>query len=203
MPFSRRAAGTTGEAEGGSGRRHENLRPFADLVAGEPGDGAPTLFSRRRAAAFPKPASASPFRVGHRRGTSGWMDGADAVRGHGNFFLGWQNQLGCSSRSPEANPVCDGEALSPAVFAARSSRLAVTPPPNCAQTAGEGLYSGHFCFPSFFERTPHAQHPPATMPPASAPDPASTNTRCAVLQTLGTRHGRRAPAAVVQEGRFT
>jgi hypothetical protein len=26
---------------------------------------------------------------------------------------GWQNQLGCSSRSPEANPVCDGEALSP------------------------------------------------------------------------------------------
>jgi hypothetical protein len=41
---------------------------FVDLVAGEPGDGAPTLFSRR-SAAFPKPAARFPV--------SGWTSGVE------------------------------------------------------------------------------------------------------------------------------
>jgi hypothetical protein len=73
----------TGTGASGQGRGCASLRMttvcrvhinilwlFVDLVAGEPSDGGPTLFSRR-SAAFPKPA----FRVGHPAwnvGLVGW-----------------------------------------------------------------------------------------------------------------------------------
>jgi hypothetical protein len=47
---------------------------FADLVAGEPGDGAPALFSRR-SAAFPKPAKhflVSGWTLASNVGLGGW-----------------------------------------------------------------------------------------------------------------------------------
>jgi hypothetical protein len=92
--------------------------------------------------------------------TSGTADGWKRGRGPSAFFLGWQNQLGCSSRSPEANPVCDGEALSPAVFAARSSRLAATPPPNC----GGGVVLRSLLLSWIFSGTPLSSTASRTLP---------------------------------------
>jgi hypothetical protein len=43
---------------------------------------------------IPKAGGAlSRFGLDSGRGTSGWADGADAVRRHDNFFLGWQNKI--------------------------------------------------------------------------------------------------------------
>jgi hypothetical protein len=93
-------------------------------------------------------------------GASGTADGWERGRGPSAFFLERQNQLGSSSSLREAGPVCDGEALSPAVFAARSSRVAATPPPNC----GGGVVLRSLLLSWFFSGTPLSSGAPRDLP---------------------------------------
>jgi hypothetical protein len=75
-----------------------------------------------------------------KRERDGMRQGAIRV-----FFLGRQNRLGCSSRLRKQAPSAAGRPSPPpsSPLVPRGSRRPLP------QTAGEGLYSGHFCFLSF------------------------------------------------------
>ena len=83
--------GVRNEKRGAGGRpasRFSFFWFFVDWVAGEPSKGAPTLFGPSPGGSPEAGGALCRFGLDIGRGTSGWADGADAVRGHENFFEG-------------------------------------------------------------------------------------------------------------------